>query len=79
MQGVISSPHLVTSPVDEGCIVCIDLVLTMVWVESTKFFCAFSETLMDVANAPVDTDLLVLSYVTISKILSSGPPPPTTH
>ena len=77
MQGVISSPHLSTDPVDKGCIIFVDLILPMGWVESPKFLCEFPETLTDVAHAPVDTDLLFLSYATISKISSDGPFPPT--
>ena len=36
------------APGDEGTIICINLVLTMGWVDLHKFFCAFSETLTDV-------------------------------
>ena len=68
------------APVDEGCIICIYLVLTMVWVYSLKFLCAFSETLTDVTNALVDTDLLILSYGSISNIPATRPAPtPHTH
>ena len=68
------------APGDKGCIICIDLVLPMGWVDSTKFFCASSETLTDVANALVDTDLPVPSYGDISQIpATSPPPPPHTH
>ena len=63
---------------DQGCIIFIDLVLLMGWVESPKFFCAFSETLTDVTNALVDTDLPVLSYDAISEILATRPGPPHT-
>ena len=38
----------------------------MRWVESPKFFCTFSETLTDVANTLVDTDLPFPSYGAIS-------------
>ena len=48
-------------------IICIDLVLTMVCVDSFKFFCTFSETLVDVANSIVNTSPLVPRYGTISK------------
>ena len=34
----------------------------MGWVDSPKFFCAFLETLTDVANPLVDTNLPVPSY-----------------
>ena len=57
-----------SEPGYEGCIICINLVLPMGWVESPKFFCAFLETLTDMANNLVDTDLLVLSYGAISDI-----------
>ena len=68
------------APVDEGCIICIYLVLTMVWVYSLKFLCAFSETLTDVTNALVDTDLLIPSYGSISNIPATRPAPtPPTH
>ena len=66
------------APGDKGCIICIYMVLTMGWVDSPKFFCAFLETLIDVANALVDTDLPVQSYGAISKIPVTGPGPPHT-
>ena len=40
-----------------------------------QFFCAFPETLIDVANTPVDTDLSVPSYGTISEIQATMPGP----
>ena len=43
-----------------------------------KVFCAFLETLTDVANALVDTDLPVPSYGVISEIPETGPGPPHT-
>ena len=67
-----------STPRDEGCIICINLFLPMGWVESPKFFCAFSETLTDVTNALVYTDLPVPSYGAISKIPATGPGPPHT-
>ena len=45
------------APGDEGCIIYIDLVLLMGWVESPKFFCTFWEKLTDVANALADMDV----------------------
>ena len=48
----------------------------MVWVESPKFFCAFSETLTDVAITLVDTELPVPSYGATYKIPATGPPSP---
>ena len=50
----------------------------MGWVDSPKFFCAFSETLIDVANALVDSELPVPAYGAISEIPSTGPGPPHT-
>ena len=56
--------------------ICINLVLPMGWVDSPKFFCAFSETLTDVANALVDADLPVPAYGAISALPATEPPPP---
>ena len=39
---------------DDCIIICMDLVLRMISVDSPKLFCAFLETLMYVANALVD-------------------------
>ena len=50
----------------------------MVWVDSPKFFCELSETLTDVANALVDTDLPVLMYGAIYEIPAT-PPLPHKH
>ena len=50
----------------------------MGWVDSPKFFCAFSETLTDVANALVDVDLPVPAYGAISALPATEPPPPHT-
>ena len=47
-------------------------------VDSPKFFCAFSETLTDVTNALVETDLPVPSYSPISEIPVTGTGPPHT-
>ena len=52
--------------------------MSMGWVDSPKFFCAFSETLTDVANALVDTYLPVPSYSAISEIPETRPGPPHT-
>ena len=65
-------------PEDDAIFICIDLVLPMGWVESPKFFCAFSETLTDVANTLVDADLAVPAYGAISAVPSTEPPPPHT-
>ena len=50
----------------------------MGWVESPKFFYTFSEMLIDVANALVNTDLPVSSYGAISEIPATGPGAPHT-
>ena len=47
---------------DDVIIICIDLVLSMGWVDSTNFFCAFLEKLTDVANTLADADLPVPAY-----------------
>ena len=59
-------------------IICIDLVLTMGWVNSPKYFCAFSETLIDVVNDLVHTSLTVLAYGANLEIPETGPGPPHT-
>ena len=64
------------APGDKGCIICIELALQMEWVDSPKFFYAFSETLIDVENALVNTDLPVPSYSAISEIPTAGPGSP---
>ena len=64
-----------SAPGYEGCIICIDLVLPIGWMESPKCFCTFSGTLTDVANVLVDKELLVAYYDAIFKI--SEPPRPT--
>ena len=65
-------------PEDDAILICIDLVLPMGWVDSPKFFCAFSETLTDVANALVDADLPVPAYGAISALPATEPGPPHT-
>ena len=67
-----------SAPGDKVYTVCIDLVLLMGWVDSPKFFCAFLETLTDVANALVDTDLPVPSYGAVYKIPVIRPGPLNT-
>ena len=57
-----------SAPGDEGCIIYIDLVLTMGWVDSPKFFCTFLDTLKYVSNTLVDMELPSPSYGSISKI-----------
>ena len=67
-----------SAPGDKECIICIDLVLRMGWVDPPKLFCAFLETLTGVENSLVYTDLPVPSYGIISEIPSTGPVPPYT-
>ena len=70
--------YFVPSASEDNCaIICIDLVLPMGWVDSPKYFCAFSETLTDVATALVHTLLPVPAYGAISEIPETGPGP--TH
>ena len=66
------------APDNDFIIICVDMVLPMGWVDSPKFFCAFSEILTDVANAPVETDLPVPAYGSITKTPSTRPAPPHT-
>ena len=66
------------APGDEGTIICIELILSMGWLDSPKFLCTFLETLMDVANDLVNTELPVPSYGAISEIPATGPGPPHT-
>ena len=74
---VVAFAYVITlAPGYEGCIICIDLVLSMGWVDSSKFFCTFSKTLTGVANALVDTDLPVPSYGAISEIPATRTGPP---
>ena len=61
---------------DGDCIIiCINLVLPMGWMGSSKFFCALSGTLTNVANALVHTSLPVLGYITVTKIPETGTGP----
>ena len=55
-------------PDDDVIIICIDLVFPTGLVDSPKFFCAFSETLTNVANTLVDTDPPVPAYGYISAL-----------
>ena len=56
-------------------IIYINLVLPMRWLESPKYFGAFSETLMDVANALAHMLLPAPGYRAISDIPETGPGP----
>ena len=53
-------------------------MLLVVWMDSPKFFCAFSETLTNVAIALVDADLPVPAYGVISALPATEPGPPHT-
>ena len=53
-------------------IICINILLPMGWVDSPKFFCAFSETLTDVVNALLHTSLMEPGYGAITKIPETG-------
>ena len=57
-------------------IICMNVVLPIGWLDSPKFFCAFSETLMDMVNALVHTSLPELGHWAITKISETGPGPP---
>ena len=71
--------YVISSAADEDCIVvCIDLVLQIGWVDSRKFFYAFSKTLTGVANAVLHTLILVPGYGGITKIPKTSPGPPHT-
>ena len=50
----------------------------MGWVDSPNYFCAFSETLTDVANVLVHTSLPVPAYGAILAIPETGLVPPHT-
>ena len=65
-------------PDDYFIIICINLVLLMVWVDSPKFFCALLETLTYVANNMVGADLPMPAYGDISVLPSTEPGPPHT-
>ena len=62
-----------------GVIICIDIFLPMVWMDSPKFFYAFSKILTDVATVLADTALRVLEYGSIAKISAIGRLPPFPH
>ena len=62
-----------SAPGDEGIFICIDLVLPMRWVDFPKFFWAFLETLTDVANTLVGSELPVPSYWAIYEVPSTKP------
>ena len=62
--------YIVPAAYEGDCVIfCINLVLPMGWVDSPKYFCTFSETLTDVANALVHTPLPVPAYSAILGIL----------
>ena len=67
-------------PEENVIIICINLVLPMGWVDSPKFFCAFSEALTDVANTLINADLPVPAFEAISTLPAIEPPPlPAPH
>ena len=71
--------YVISSAAEDNCIIiCINLVLPMEWVESLKYFCAFSETLTDVYNTLLHTSLTITGYGDISKIPETGLGPPHT-
>ena len=67
------------APDDDGIIICINMIFLVVWVDSSKFFCTFSEILTDVVNSLIDTVLPVPDYSTIANIPATGPGPPDAH
>ena len=68
-----------SAPDNDGFIICVDLVLTIGWVDSPNLLCSFLETLTDAANALFDTDLPVPAYGDISDLSSTGQVPPHTY
>ena len=75
-----SFTYVIPLAANNNCIIIyIDLVLPMGWVDSPNYFCAFSETLTDVANTLVHKPLPVPGYGAISKTPKKSPPtPPNT-
>ena len=67
------------APEDDCIIICVDMVLLMGQVDSPKFLCAFSETLIYVTNDLVDTELPITYYISIYQTPSTSPDPPPTH
>ena len=71
--------YVIPPAADSDCvIVCIDLVLPIIWVDSPKFFCALLETLVGVVNDLVHTSVPVLGYSAIAKIPETNLGPPHT-
>ena len=60
-------------------IIYINIVLSIVWVDSPKYLCVLSETLTDVENKLVHTSLTVLGYGDTVKIPETGLSPPHTQ
>ena len=54
------------------------MVLTIVWMDSPKFFCALLEMLMDVETPLVHTALPVPGYGATTKIPKTGSVPSPT-
>ena len=65
------------APEDDDVIICIDMVPPMGWVDSPKLFCDFLETLTAMGKTLFDTALTATAYGAITKILATGPPPPS--
>ena len=57
-----------------GFIICTDLVLPMGWVNSPKFFCAFSGMMTDMTNDLDSTEITVLAHGAIGKFSATAPP-----
>ena len=57
-----------SSETDDCIIICINLVLTMGWVDPPKYFCEFSETLTDLVNELVHR-IFIIVKVNLAGIL----------
>ena len=69
--------YVVPAASEDNCVIIfINLVLPMGCVDSPNYFCAFSETLTDMANALVHTLLPVPAYGVILVVLETGLGPP---
>ena len=65
-----------TLPSDKDIYLCVDLVLPMVWVISLPFFCAASETAVDLANSYMSYHgYSTREYVPTSGFYLNVPPP----
>ena len=59
-------------------IICIYMVLLMVWMDSPKFFCAFSDILTDLVNTLVHMSLTVPGCIDIANTPDTVQGPPHT-